>query len=245
MLFNTAYGLAKENRPFTDFPTVCSIQLKNGLELGDTYITNKAAQLFTGYIAKTLKNQTSAEIREKRFVTVMSDGSTDTTIVEQEVVYVRYVHHGNPVTRLASIEALDHGNAEGVHAGVMAGLASVNLSAENLKPTEATYPTLVSANFDGAAVMMGVKSGVATRIQESFPWIIPVHCVAHKLELGILDGVKSVEYLAKFEAMVKKIYLFYHYSPKRRRELAEIAKVNAGTDSGGASSGFYFACQYF
>ena len=81
------------------------------------------------------------------------------------------------------------------------------------------------ANFDGAAVMMGSKSGVATRIQQSFPWVIPVHCVAHKLELGILDGVKAVKYLSEFEAIVKTIYLFYHYSPKRRRELAEIASL--------------------
>ena len=44
----------------------------------------------------------------------MSDGSTDTTIVEQEVVYVGYVDHGNPVTKLASSQALEYGNA-GVH----------------------------------------------------------------------------------------------------------------------------------
>ena len=31
ILFNTVYGLTKKNRPFTDFPTVCSIQEKNGL----------------------------------------------------------------------------------------------------------------------------------------------------------------------------------------------------------------------
>ena len=66
---------------------------------------------------------------------------------------------------------------------------------------------------------------VATRIQQSFPWVIPIHCVAHKLELGILDGVKAVKYLSEFEAIVKTIYLFYHYSPKRRRELTEIATV--------------------
>ena len=124
ILFNTAYGLAKKNRPFTDFPTVCSIQEKNGLVglLGEIYITDKAAKHFTSSIAKTMRQKTAVDLNKARFVSVMSDGSTDTTIVEQEVVYVRYVDHGNPVTKLASIQALEHGNAEGVHQGVMKGL---------------------------------------------------------------------------------------------------------------------------
>ena len=102
ILFNTAYGLAKKNRPFTDFPTVCSIQEKNGLVglLGEIYITDKAAKHLTSSIAKTMMQKTAVDLHKARFVSVMSDGSTDTTIVEQEVVYVRYVDHGNPVTIL-------------------------------------------------------------------------------------------------------------------------------------------------
>ena len=95
----------------------------------------------------------------------------------------------------------------------MKGLATMELTADKLQPADSSFPTLVCANFDGASVMMGSKSGVATCIQQSFPWVIPIHCVAHKLELS------------EFEAIVKTIYLFYHYSPKRRRELTEIATV--------------------
>ena len=117
ILFNTDYGLAKKNRPFTDFPTVCSIQEKNGLIglLCELYIIDKAAKHFTSSIAKTLRQKTAADLHKTRFVSVMSDGSTDTTIVEQEVVYVQYVDHCNPVTKFASIQALEHGNVEGVH----------------------------------------------------------------------------------------------------------------------------------
>ena len=84
ILFNTAYGLAKKNIPFTDFPTVCSIQEKNGLVglLGEIYITDKAAKHFTSSIAKTMRQKTAVDLHKARFVSVMSDGSTDTTIVE-------------------------------------------------------------------------------------------------------------------------------------------------------------------
>ena len=40
------------------------------------------------------------------------------------------VDHGNPVTKLASIQALEHGNAEVVHQGVMKGLATMELTAD-------------------------------------------------------------------------------------------------------------------
>ena len=165
ILFNTAYGLAKKNRPFTYFPTVCSIQEKNGPVglLCEIYITDKAAKHITSSIAKTLRKTTAADLHKARFVSVMSDGSTDTTIVEQEMVYVRYVDYGNPVTKLASIQALEHGNAEGVHQGVMKGLATMELTADKLQPVDPSFTTLVCANFNGASVMMGSKSGVATR----------------------------------------------------------------------------------
>ena len=131
-----------------------------------------------------MRQKTAADLHKARFVPVMSDGPSDTIIVEQEVVYVRYSEHGNAVTQLASIQTLEHGNAEGVHQGVMKGLATMQLTADKLQPADSSYPTRVCANFDGASVMMGSKSGVATRIQQSFLWVIPIHCVAHKLHIG-------------------------------------------------------------
>ena len=33
--------------------------------------------------------------------------------------------------------------------------------------------------YDGAAVMKGIRSGVATRIKDDIPQALPVHCLAH------------------------------------------------------------------
>ena len=75
----------------------------------------------------------------------------------------------------------------------MKGLATMELTNDKLQPADSVFPTLECAIFDGASEMMGRKSGVATRIQQSFTWVIHIHCVAHKLVLGILDGVKAVK----------------------------------------------------
>ena len=46
---------------------------------------------------------------------------------------------------------------------------------------------LVACCFDGASVMMGHKTGVATRLKEKVPFLTVIHCCAHRLELAIKD----------------------------------------------------------
>ncbi len=54
-MFNTAYYIAMNEMPFTVFPAMCAIQRKNGLEgIGDTYMNDKAASTFIGYINKMM-----------------------------------------------------------------------------------------------------------------------------------------------------------------------------------------------
>ena len=74
--------------------------------------------------------------------------------------------------------------------------------------------------------MMGKKSGVAKQLQAiaQHPVCI-IHCVAHNLELAVLDAIKQTPYLAIFEETVKSVFKFYFYSPKRRREVNEIAAI--------------------
>lgn len=50
-LFRTAYYLVKNERPFTDFKDLLQLQKSNGLEIGETYITDKAANDYACIIA--------------------------------------------------------------------------------------------------------------------------------------------------------------------------------------------------
>ena len=89
------------------------------------------------------------------------------------------------------------------------GLEKVGLTLANLSDVTSRKPTIVCANFDGANVMQGLKSGTMKYLLDCAPWIFPMHCVAHKLELAALDAVKASSYLKKFEETVKGIFLFF------------------------------------
>ncbi|XP_070535062.1 zinc finger protein 862-like [Ptychodera flava] len=230
MLFNTAYGVLKSGRPFTDYEFVCSIQLKNNAELGENYLNRFACRRFLSSIAHVIRNRIKDDINSANFVSILGDGSTDAGILEQEIVYLRYVDptECTPKTRQIDIVPLSTADSTGIFNALQTGLKTVDINFEDLKhqaESEKSTPKLVGVNFDGASVMMGQKSGVAKKITDIVPEAVVLHCVAHKLELAALDANKSAKYMVKFEDTIKGIFGFYHYSPKRRRELYEICAV--------------------
>jgi len=217
-LVTMAYVVASENMAFKKFETLCKMQKKLGFKLGDLYQNEKACRTFVKSIAGVQEDLVIADLKAARFFTVLADGSTDSSITEQESVYVRYVDDkGQPQTRLAAMMALEHANAIGVKAAILKALMTIGLSEEDVKAK------MIGCNFDGASVMMGVKNGVAVKLVEMVDHeFIIIHCVAHNLELGALDTVKSVPYLDTFYRTVQNIFKFYYYSTKKRRELKEI-----------------------
>lgn len=221
MLFNTAFYVASEGLAFKKFPGLLDLQEKNGLDIGAQYRTDKKCKEFVSSMASVERERISDEVHNARFMCVLADGSTDKSITEQETVYVRYVGpNGRPTTQFADIVALESADAVGVTSTIEKGLQAVDIDEELLKEK------LAGCNFDGANVMMGKKGGVMQHLQAKIGRpIIVMHCVAHRLELAVLDAVKTCSYLSRFEDTVKSIFKFYFYSPKRRREVNEIANI--------------------
>ncbi|XP_067654440.1 zinc finger protein 862-like [Haliotis asinina] len=218
-----------EGEPFSKFASFCQLQSKNGLSLGTNYLNRNACATFVQSIANVVKENTASELEKCRFVSVLSDGSTDSAITEQEIVYVRYVtDDGVLKTRLADIVDLEHGHAKGVKDGIFQGLSSVGLSKEDLSRK------LVGINTDGASVNLGKKGGavklIIDELKEEYnavgceQYITVVHCIAHNLELAVCDTKKECNYLKNFEDVLKGIFKLFYYSPKRRRELYVIAE---------------------
>ena len=51
---------------------------------------------------------------------------------------------------------------------------------------------------DGASVMTGVRSGISTRLKADNPYIVNIHCVAHRLALAAAQASDKVRYLKFF-----------------------------------------------
>ena len=54
-------------------------------------------------------------LQKSRFISILFDGSTDNSLAEQEIIYVRYVDEkGVLQSRVADIVKLEHGHAVSV-----------------------------------------------------------------------------------------------------------------------------------
>ncbi|KAJ3582687.1 hypothetical protein NHX12_000371 [Muraenolepis orangiensis] len=82
----------------------------------------------------------------------------------------------------------------------------------------------VSFVSDGASVMLGKNSGVATRLTARYPNLFTWHCMIHRLELAVSDAVDEVQAVNHFKVFLEKIHNLYSQSNKNSRELLEAAQ---------------------
>ena len=92
---------------------------------------------------------TTSQIGNSRFLSVLSDGSTDNSIIEQELVYVRFLCNGKPQIKMVKIVDVNHALAAGILDAIDGAVADAGIT------QEMWLRKVVCANFDGASVMMG------------------------------------------------------------------------------------------
>lgn len=133
------------------------------------------------------------------------------------MVYARVLVNGSPETFFLSLEPLEHAHADGIYQAIDQAFRTNGIL--NWKDK------LVGVGCDGASVNIGRNNSVATRIQDQgHDYILIVHCVAHRLELGVLSAIRDNRLMADLKDVLHKIYKHYHYSPKAVREVQEIAE---------------------
>ena len=176
--------------------------------------------MFAGYIADEIRSKTASLVKKSDFISILADGSTDRAVVESEIVYVNVIEDGSVRSHFVGLAEL--GSADAV--GVLSAIDIVIEKSLNLPPDQ-WRKKLVGFGSDGASVMCGSRGGVTALLKKDVPHLIAVHCVAHRLELSILDVIKDISYIGKFESVVKKVYEFYSRSPRRTKDLKEIADI--------------------
>ena len=68
---------------------------------------------------------------------------------------------------------------------------------------------------DGASVMTGPNSGVATRLKELNKHLVSIHCICHKLSLACCDTNEGIVYVQEVERWLFQVWKFFENSPRR------------------------------
>lgn len=214
-LFEIAYFVAKLELPFTTYENLCGLEMKHGVDLGQTYRNDKACKNFVLTISENVKCDLTDLLTSCRFIGVMADGVTDVGTREVEDVYVRFLENGEASNKFVGLKECPNAKAPGVLQAIGEAVKGVD---ENWKQKT------VSLGSDGASVMVGKNSGVYALLKREIPYLLSLHCVAHKLELAFQDAAKDVVLFREAKELLQGLWKYYHYSPKAVRELKELAQ---------------------
>lgn len=230
-VFRTAYAISKMNMAFTKFSELLVLQEANGLDLGQLHRSDHSCAKIITHISNQMKTRFCERLKSlSPHVAVLLDESTlyKTSVI---AVYLR--------TRLAdNIDAVSEASY-GVtnfffglleaHEGCTANgiMTEVEREFERFKLQDELFlknNSLIAICTDGASVMTGSSSGVATKFVERYGnHVETFHCLAHRIELAVDDALKSVTATNHFQSILKSLFALYSMSPKNQRELREVA----------------------
>ncbi|CAG9832487.1 unnamed protein product [Diabrotica balteata] len=153
------------------------------------------------------------EIAASKFVSIVSDGTSDISNIFQMVIVYRYtLPNGTPVERFWTFLKPNNHDAVSL-AGCIEECLSCVLSSSD---------KLISQSYDGASVMSGVHGGVQKLIQDKFRYANYIHCYAHHLNLLMSQATSINTNVRIFFADLTDITNFFSNSPQRVAILDEV-----------------------
>ena len=82
----------------------------------------------------------------------------------------------------------------------------------------------VCFRLDGASVMTGINNGVGARLQNDNPYLLKIHCIAHRLALAVADSADDMDYPKDHEATMNSTSTYVNRSGKRMHQMVGLAK---------------------
>jgi hypothetical protein len=128
-MFRTCHSLIKHDRPVNDFLWFCEVDEMKSLYIGFIYRNINSTKSFIKSIAEVQFKNLSKILSETKFVCVIGDGSTDKSVLEQEMWLARTCKHGIIQTYFVDVTAAEKVNAENIVNGLKL-LISQNLKIE-------------------------------------------------------------------------------------------------------------------
>ena len=153
------------------------------------------------YIGTVTKKSFAKYFANARYDSALSDGSTDSVIIEQELVYMLYSLNADmPVMKYLSIESPENSET--------AGLKDYIIKVFPRFGTTKFSEHLLALNVDDANLNTSIHKGLGTKIKEEAAWLQLVHCFNHWLELVVKHAFDNSAFKAVEEFLneISSIY---------------------------------------
>ncbi|XP_062260281.1 E3 SUMO-protein ligase KIAA1586-like [Platichthys flesus] len=217
--FRAAYTVAKERLPYSKMTPIMKLNELNGAKVGPAHRSDHSCAAIVEHVADEMKKRLVSHV-------LALDSRISITLDESTVhgrsymiIYMRcdVTGNGDVENDFLDIVELEKGDAASIYNALKDSLQKVGIEAEFLKRN------FISIATDGAAVLTGRHTGLIQKLQQDFPKLQGVHCLAHRLELAVTDSLKVVSGCNHFEIFISKLHSLYHQSTKNAKELEKAA----------------------
>nr|XP_045720043.1 zinc finger protein 862 isoform X1 [Mirounga angustirostris] len=211
--FNAAYSIAYHSRPLNDFEKILELLQSTGTMILGKYRNRTACTQFIKYISETLKKEILEDVRNSPCVSVLLDSSTDASDQSCVGIYVRYFKGIDVKESYITLAPLYSETVDGYFETIISALDELDIPFR--KPG-----WVVGLGTDGSTTL-SCRGGLVEKFQEVIPQLLPVHCVAHRLHLAVVDACGGIDLVKKCDRHIRTVFKFYQSSNKRLNELQE------------------------
>lgn len=155
-------------------------------------------------MVQAVRSSIVKDIKESdvNWFTLMEDGTRDKNNRENIAIAIRYIKDGIVNESLLTVTTTENLDAA----------TFTELTLNTLKENNIDASRMLSQCYDGASVMSGKVSGVATRIENKLGQKIPyVHCYNHRLHLIVTRTISEMTFIRLFFDQCIMLHEFFHH----------------------------------
>ena len=218
------YWLAKEEISITTKLSSLldlSIQMGNDylkeLHLGgnEHYTSEQSISELLQSLSTSIEEDIVSSLKSSPYFALITDETTDISVLKQLVLVCRYSTSSGIKTSYFQITDIPNGTADTIETALLQALREKEIDISRLR----------GFGSDGAAVMVGSRNGVATKLKGHIPRIVSVHCINHRLALAAAHATDGIPYLQRFKSTLQSLFYFYQNSAVRMAGLHAIQEV--------------------
>ena len=167
------------------------------------------------------------DIKSQQWFAMLADETRDISNREQLVLCLRYVTEKYEIYEdMIGLYQLDNTTANTVYSALKDCFLKLGISFANCR----------GQAYDGAKNFQGHVSGVAKRFQKENAAALPVHCLAHCINLSLQEAAQKVKSVREGLNLAMDVIQLIKLSPKRQVLLENIQSQQASSANSGIRS---------
>ena len=206
--FEAAYNLAEGILPFNKFKVLVKCLWDNNIKLISGRDDHRACEEYVSYLAESIRDKLAVILSSSKAFSILTDGSeTRKTGMEKELIFVRVIRGEIPIYFCSALQDCNEFGGTDADSLKLAVDTAFDKNNELVKLPENTYKyRMISSTADGASVNFGKYSGLLTQQKQNRPWLITIHCVAHRAKLALKDSLLKYKEFKEVDGSMTSVF---------------------------------------